>query len=57
MGKDKDMEFINDVVTESKGIPKLDIKKKSKKFNFKNPFKKKKRISKKYSNKGLFNDL
>ena len=57
----KAMEFIDNIVSESKGIPRDEEPKKKKSifsFKIKNPFKKPKKWNpKKYPSKGLFKDL
>lgn len=57
----KKMQFIDDVVSESKGIPRMEEPKKKKSlfsFKIKNPFKKSRKWNpRKYSSKGLFKDL
>lgn len=57
----KDMKFIDNIVSESKGIPRDEVPEKKKfKFNFKikNLFNRPKKWNpKKYPSKGLFKDL
>ena len=57
----KGMEFIDNLVSESKGIPRVEEPKKKKSifsFKIKNPFKRSKKWNpKKYASKGLFKDL